>query len=818
MKRIIPGLLIILLFACEQNSQKTKDLTDLIPADTEIVIQSDNLGSLVQSIYSLELFQSKNSKLKDKLQQELAVVNQIDSIGPSIVSLSKIGSSAFNYLLVTKTLPKLTSSDSTKLKVVENLKYKNFEIEKYTIDKQTYFISNIQGLTIVSNSLSLMESTSKGEGLLDDDTFQKIYAASDKKKSSVFINHALLPKILAEFLPNTKPDFAGILAKWTSLDIDLEENSILLNGIALSDETSNSIQNIFQNTQPVANEIARLIPANAVSYSSYTFNDFSVLNENLNSFRQDSLKLPADHLLHSAQEIGTINFEKHAAFVINSNDIEIAKEALISQQEISQEFRGIPIFHYNETTSFQDILYPLVKLRSPKYYTIIEHFVVFSQEFEPLEDIIAAYKNNSSLQDQPYYQSSFEKLSSASSMLFVALFPQYKVELLENAAPDYHSDIKNLVLTNYRVAALQFVQEDNFAHAHASFLKAKKNINTANVEQSLSIKLDNKILTKPFFFNNHSTSQMDIAIQDEQNILYLISNKGNIYWKKQLDGPIIGDINQVDILRNGKFQLAFSTANSIEVLDRTGKTVAPFPLKFKDEITQPLSIFDYENNRKYRFVVTQGDDILMYDQKGKSVKGFKFNSGNSDILSSPKHIRLGNKDYILAPDASGKLNILSRQGKPRVKVAKTINFSDNKWFNYKNRFVSSSLNGDLIRIDQKGRVDIEPLNLAENHKIQATANTLVSLSENILKIKDNEVSLDFGLYSEPQIFYVKNKIYVAITDTQAQKVYVFDSTAKLLPNFPVFGTSMIALENIDVDRKLEFAVLGGENELIIYQF
>ena len=59
------------------------------------------------------------------------------------------------------------------------------------------------------------------------------------------------------------------------------------------------------------------------------------------------------------------------------------------------------------------------------------------------------------------------------------------------------------------------------------------------------------------------------------------------------------------------------------------------------------------------------------------------------------------------------------------------------------------------------------------------------------------MNLDFGLYTAPKIFYIHNKIYVAITDTQASKVYVFDSQAELLPGFPVYGNSEIEIENID---------------------
>ena len=56
---------------------------------------------------------------------------------------------------------------------------------------------------------------------------------------------------------------------------------------------------------------------------------------------------------------------------------------------------------------------------------------------------------------------------------------------------------------------------------------------------------------------------------------------------------ILGRINQVDLFRNGRLQMAFSTPNKVYVLDRLGRDVGAF-LNFKDKITQAVSVFDYD--------------------------------------------------------------------------------------------------------------------------------------------------------------------------------------------------------------------------------
>ncbi|MGB5419872.1 MAG: ribonuclease HII, partial [Algibacter sp.] len=300
------------------------------------------------------------------------------------------------------------------------------------------------------------------------------------------------------------------------------------------------------------------------------------------------------------------------------------------------------------------------------------------------------------------------------------------------------------------------------------------------------------------------------------NNLYLISNNGKILWKKQLQGPILGRIEQIDMYKNGRLQLAFATPKRVYVLDRNGKDVKPFALKFNDDITQPLAVFDYDNRKNYRLLVTQGKNVLMYDIKGKAINGFTFKSANNTIISQPKHFRIGSKDYITLK-TKDKLYILDRLGKTRVKPKQSYSYSSQPVFLYNNTFTTTTSNGDLVSVDSKGNVSSRNLNLSENHHIQTTSKTLVTQTENKLIIKNKSTELDFGDYSSPKIFYINNKIYVSTTDLQSHKVYLYDSQSQLLSNFPVYGNSPIDLDNIDRDNSLEFVTKGDSNSIILYQ-
>ena len=107
--------------------------------------------------------------------------------------------------------------------------------------------------------------------------------------------------------------------------------------------------------------------------------------------------------------------------------------------------------------------------------------------------------------------------------------------------------------------------------------------------------------------------------------------------------------------------------------------------------------------------------------------------------------------------------------------------------------------------------------LAEDHYVTSTNRTLVTLSDNILKIKDNTVELPFGRYTAPIIHFINNKIYVTTTDLQTSKVYLYDSQGKSISDFPVYGSSPADLKNIDKDSALELVVKGGENSILLYE-
>lgn len=797
-----------MFFGCSNSKTERTNLLNFVPKNTSIIIKASNLESLTSSINNNDFLQ-KISKIKSykRAGQKLKPLLHLNPDQDALICFSEDENDSLQYTFITKFNKSLFVTDSLPNYIKETLSYKNKSIIKSTIDDNIFYSIIIDSTFFASSSRFIIDEAFNT--INEDVELEKIYKTSshDKTFSMVIMSDNTFVKSV--FIEDSIT--LNKLTKHIAIDVELNQNNIYFNGITKATDSSKSLINIFKNTKPQVNQIQNITPSNSDGFMSFTFDNFDVFNTNLSKFKIQDSKSNTKTLFNDIIEVGVIYEGKNRAIILTSTDVIATKDALISEQTITNNYREINIYNFSKPTLFAKTFKPLVTDNSANLYCVLDDFFVFADSSEMLQNIIANYQNKTTLSNTSYFRDAKEKLSDASSLLQVTNPSSLKTILNKNIEANNSYKIEN-----YNTSAIQFIYDNNFAHVNGIIRKNKSKASLNSVSEELNIKLDKNILNTPQFVKNHISKQKEIVVQDVNNNLYLISNKGKVLWKKRLQGSVLGKIEQIDIYKNGRLQLAFATPNKVYVLDRNGKEVKPFSLNFKDEITQPLAVFDYDNRKKYRLLVTQGKNVLMYDTKGKAVNGFKFKSANNTIISKPKHFRIGSKDYI-SFKTNNKLYILDRLGKIRVKPKQSFSYSNEPIFLYNNTFTTTTASGDLILIDSKGNVSSQKMNLSKNHYIETTSKTLVTQSENRLTIKNKTTELDFGDYSNPKLFYINNKIYVSTTDLQSHKVYLYDSQSKLFPNFPVYGNSAIELDNIDKDNNLEFVTKGEPNAIILYQ-
>jgi hypothetical protein len=330
------------------------------------------------------------------------------------------------------------------------------------------------------------------------------------------------------------------------------------------------------------------------------------------------------------------------------------------------------------------------------------------------------------------------------------------------------------------------------------------------------VKLSENILSKPIFVKNHITKKMDIIVQDVNNNIYQISGSGKIQWKKKLEQPILGNIQQVDLYKNGRLQLLFNTKNKIYILDRNGKDVAPFPKVFKDPITLPVSVFDYDKNKNYRILVTQNSELLMYDKKGKKVSGFKYSNTKNKIITKPKHLRILNKDYIVFKTNSD-LKILNRKGRVRIKIKGNIKFSNHDIFDYDNMLTTTTKENKIVSIENNGSIKILNNTFYEDSNFNIYDNELIINNDNKIWLNSISKDLPFGDYDSPNTKKSNNSLTLSLYDNQSKNVFIFNKNLEINKNFPIYSLFPADFNYVENDAEINVIIVDKKNTISLYK-
>lgn len=785
MKRLFFAFSLLIIYSCSNTKKEASKISDFITDDASLVLKIDHIESFKADWTNNHLTSLiSDSKISSHINTQLKNLEYLNTTSPVLIGFN-INKDSITYTLTTQL------NDSLFIK--EGIDSTDF---RHKIIDSVLVISND------SNKLNSLKAKSNSQ-------LEKLLKTSKKDKSfSLILNNDISLKSINTFIPT---QFSGF-ANNSILDTELSEDKILVNGIAISNDTIPKLTTVFNGTIPQENTIQNIAPSNADGYMSFSFDDFQILYDNLNRLKQtptDSIYNP--ELFQTINEVGYIYMDNKNALVLKSIDASATKESLRDHQNSITSFRNIPIFEFSNTSFFSSVFDPIISIESITLYSVLDDFFVFSNSEDVLKDIISNYQNRNTIASNKAYKNAMLHLSDEASVVSVSNSKRLKTQLEQISETNIETDN----IKDYQVSVFQLIKDDHFTHINGVIQKHKARANSNTISEEFNVVLDADIIMDPHFVTNHRTKEKEIVVQDVNNTLYLISNSGKILWKKQLNGNILGRVQQIDAFKNGRLQLAFATPKRVYVLDRNGNNMSQFPLKFNDAITQPLSVFDYDNNKKYRLIVTQGSSILLYDKKGKVVKGFNYKTVG-EIKTQPKHFRINSRDYIVFA-AGNSLQILDRRGKIRIASNDSFNFSAQPIFVYKNQFTTTNTDGNLIRVNRNGKSTTQNIGLERLHNIDASSKTLVALSENKLSIKQNTLELDFGNYTSPKLFYLNDKIYVSLTDLQTQKIYLFDSQAKTISNFPVYGNSTIDLSNMDADRYLEFVTKGETNSIVVYE-
>lgn len=162
--------------------------------------------------------------------------------------------------------------------------------------------------------------------------------------------------------------------------------------------------------------------------------------------------------------------------------------------------------------------------------------------------------------------------------------------------------------------------------------------------------------------NHRSGKTMDLVLENNQ----VFAMEGErIVWDLEVESGVLPQTWEVDLFRNGKYQVAVGAGKRFHLIDVLGRSVKGFPKKWSDGFSA-FAVFDYDKNRQFRFLLAAPNGKLFnFRKEGERTPGWKFTPRSGRYIVSLAHLRIGPKDYIVAGQDDGTVRILSRTGEDR---------------------------------------------------------------------------------------------------------------------------------------------------------
>ena len=347
---------------------------------------------------------------------------------------------------------------------------------------------------------------------------------------------------------------------------------------------------------------------------------------------------------------------------------------------------------------------------------------------------------------------------------------------------------------------------------------------------------ENRISSAPVWLKDHRSNGYYLVFQDEKNQLTALNEQGKKIWQKQLPGEILSEITQIDLYRNGKFQIIFNTASSVHCIDVLGKDVPGYPLNLAAKSSSPLAVFDYDDNKKYRFLIGLEDgSVINFQDEGKTTKGWKYSS-KGKAINALHHIKAGNKDYIFSKDEVGNIRLLKRNGEDRFKTdAKAPKDTKELDFFMKDKienssFVLSDTTGQIIEVlfadgtngRMTGLANAEHLLLADFDEdrladlILSNGNALEvynSARQRILKYKSPS-----PITQKPQVYKFPEGRLIALLMEEEKSIIFVNASGNMYFEKALFGMSMPSIRDANGDGTYDIVTHDGGKTIICYKF
>lgn len=676
---------------------------DLVPSDAMIVYEKDDCAECITDarrttlwkiVEKAAFYKKPIDSIKNKIDDALAKSNG------GLVSVHLTRKDEFDFVYY---LPLGEQFIPASLTVNKKYSFKNRLLNGVTINElrsgsMLFSYAKIEEIWIGSFTPFLIEDvirTAKSDdavgrkGFLGGSQFTSI----KDDAGNLYIKIQKLNELLSIFVKDlSQEDFS--LGKSALLDVKTGENSLVLNGFSTdSVDHSRYSLSIFQHQSPVSFGLKGLIPNRAVAVKSYGISDGKSfagdlqkfvsskrahLRDSLNQlserFKLDLNNLPAQvsdeiavcffEASQNMSSVALIETTQPAAWTKSFDKIakQLSIDTVFYERYGQYEIREIPFYGFTEK-----LLWPLVRGFQHNYYTVIGKVIAIAEDAEELkqflDDIEADDTWGKSVSQNQFLETTLLE-SNVSLYVNQLRFWNQISSKLQPRWQSFYKDNRSL-LHALKMSSFQLSHLNNSYYTNAIF--TYRQVSESPVENTSDSKrtitsFQNGIQSL-HAVRSHVNRSNEILIQDSVNNLSLVSADGKVLWQIALGYKINSEVTQLDFFNNGKLQYFFSTPHALHVIDRLGNYVQPFPLALDGIDIDYVNVIDYDNSKKYRLLMSDKDGkIRMYDKDGQNLEGWQPNDAGGQLAMAPRHYRIKGKDYIIAVQKNGIVNLWTRRG------------------------------------------------------------------------------------------------------------------------------------------------------------
>ena len=648
---ITVGVLVAIAIGLQFINRQGRSLPEAIkaiPTDAAVVIETDNIRSLIKAFDETNLFKREFSDIQNwrPFFKEIEFIDSLVNKNENVINLLDgnhvtisghlTANEELDFLYV---LPiKDKDNEQIIIEIFGNIvgkdniqkgDYEGFILyNAYNLDDNSKFINFsftfAKGLFIFSKSRICVEESirmlNEGFSILEDKSFIAARESSGKNvDANIYLNYKYLPANFTRILNKENGSLNSFFvnfASWTGLDLKLKNDAFVLSGYTVFSDSVNNYLNVFKGQKPVDNDFISFLPSNTSAFIALNLSNCETWQEKYSEYLQKSDNFASnnnffekikkkEYKLSDLQDIFYNNIEGSISIVWMNGNLSAGEQDVVGIIQLKDaDVMKNEIIQINMVDESGKVIVPSTANIDPQKGIIAYAFpepqilgYLFGDLFKKV--------------NSKYYMIVGSKLVFSESVEALQLCYQKSKKGATLA------DDKDFVQYSKSLASESnifiYANVANFGHPMANELNEstaelyKKNASKFNKIQAASIQLgmgDNQMFTNLYLNYNPQ-----------------FAKKSKNVWEVHLDTSFSMKPEIVKNYVSGNNEIIFQdNGNKLVLIDESGRTL--WKKQISGKILGTIQQIDLFKNNKLQFMFNTSKQLHLVDRNGKDVEGF----------------------------------------------------------------------------------------------------------------------------------------------------------------------------------------------------